>query len=98
MYLLLVMPKHPNKEINAAIEYAKSKDWKVETCNGHAWGQMFCPKNSPECRCGEHCITSIWSTPRNPEDHARKLRRIVDKCIFAAKAGGTDEEDEQNGI
>ena len=26
------------------------------------------------------CITSVWSTPKNPEGHARQLRREVDAC------------------
>jgi hypothetical protein len=41
---------------------------------------MFCPHNDPECRCGEFCITSIWGTPRNAENHARQIRRVVDGC------------------
>lgn len=38
------------------------------------------PLNDPECRCGEFCVSSIWSTPRNPENHARQIKRIVDRC------------------
>lgn len=29
-----------------------------------------------------HCQTSIWSTPRSTGNHARAIRRIVDKCQF----------------
>lgn len=30
---------------------------------------------------GEFCISSIWSTPRNAENHAKQIRRVVDNCI-----------------
>jgi len=43
-------------------------------------GQDLLPHNDHECRCGEFCITSVWSTPKNPGNHARALRRVVDNC------------------
>jgi len=46
---------------------------------------MYCPYNDEECRCGEFCITSIWSTPKNPHHHARALRRVVDNCTSHRK-------------
>jgi len=77
------MKKHPNKEINSALEYAESKGWRIEKggSSAHAWGKMFCPYNDSECWCGEFCVNSIWSTPKNPTNHAKKIRRAVDKCI-----------------
>jgi len=73
--------RHPDKEVEAALAYAEVRGWQVETSRrGHAWGVMKCANNDPDCRCGEFCITSIWSTPRNPHAHARSLRRIVDNC------------------
>lgn len=76
------MPRnsHPNKEVESALQYAESKGWRVEVGGGHAWGRMYCPDNSKDCRCGEFCITSIWSTPKNPVNHAKQLRRVVDNC------------------
>jgi hypothetical protein len=41
---------------------------------------MYCPYNDEECRCGEFCVVSIWSTPRNAGNHARALKRVVDNC------------------
>jgi len=78
------MPRkpHPDKHIEAALTHAEAAGWRIEKSSGHAWGKMFCPRNSKLCRCGEFCITSIWSTPRNPHSHARQLRRVVDKCIL----------------
>jgi len=53
---------------------------------------MYCPYNDEECRCGEFCITSIWSTPKNPGNHARALRRVVDNCSRQRATGGSAEE------
>jgi hypothetical protein len=88
--------RHPNKEVEQALRHAERQGWRVEPGGSHAWGRMYCPRNLPECRCGEFCITSIWSTPRNAENHARQLRRIVDNCVFR----GADEciEESSDGI
>lgn len=72
--------KHPKKEIAAAIEYALSKGWRVTEGGSHAWGKMYCPFNDKDCRCGEFCISSIWSTPKSATNHANHIRRVVDNC------------------
>jgi hypothetical protein len=74
--------RHPDKEIQAAIDYAQDHGWRIEVGGSHAWGKMRCPHNSSDCRCGIFCIQSIWSTPGNATNHARLLRRVVDNCIF----------------
>ncbi len=60
------MPResHPKKDIEAALQYAESRGWRVDVGGSHAWGKMFCPYNSRNCHCGGFCITSIWSTPK----------------------------------
>jgi len=74
-----VHPKHPKKEINAALDHADSLELKVErTVAGHKWGRIV-------CTCG--AWTSVWSTPRSPENHGRQLRRWVAQHIH-----GADEE------
>ncbi|MCE2904364.1 MAG: hypothetical protein LW814_04905 [Anabaena sp. CoA2_C59] len=73
--------QHPNKEIQAALEYAVTKGWSVKVGGSHAWGKIYCPYNDSECRCGIFCINSISSTPRNPTNHAKQIRKVVDKCI-----------------
>jgi len=72
--------KHPNKDIEAALAFAEANGWLVKEGGGHAWGKMYCPENSAECRCGEFCISSIWSTPRNPVNHAKQIYRVVKNC------------------
>lgn len=76
--------KHPNKEIEAALEHAENRGWSIEKTKGHAhaWGKMKCPQNDPACWGGKNCTKSIWSTPKRPQDHAKDLKRIVDKCTF----------------
>jgi hypothetical protein len=71
---------HPKAEVEAALRHAEQQGWRVEVGGSHAWGRMYCPYNAHDCRCGEFCITSIWSTPKNAGNHARQLLRIVNKC------------------
>ena len=75
--------KYSKSEIEAALKYAESKGWHVEVGGGHAWGKMYCPYNNSDCRCGEFCISSIWSTPKNVGNHSKQIRRIVDNCTGA---------------
>ena len=77
--------KHPNKDIREALEYAKQKGWQVKQGGSHAWGKIYCPYNDSDCRCGEFCKISIWSTPKNPINHAKQIRRVVDNCIYNQK-------------
>ena len=78
------MKKHPNKEIREAISYAVKQGWTVKEASprSHSWGQIYCPNRDANCRCGEFCITSIWTTPKNPSNHARQIKRIVEGCIY----------------
>ncbi|ADJ27355.1 hypothetical protein [Nitrosococcus watsonii] len=73
--------RHSKQVIERALQHAESKGWRIEVGGSHAWGKMYCPANDADCRCGEFCITSIWSTPKNSSNHARQLRRVVDRCI-----------------
>ena len=72
--------RHSKKEVEAALAYAESMEWRIEKATGHAWGRLYCPFNNRQCRCGEFCVISIWSTPKNPGNFARQIRRVVDNC------------------
>ena len=62
-------PKHPKKDIDKALDYADELGFVVErTIAGHKWGRIV-------CTCG--AWVSIWSTPKNPSNHGRQLRRWV---------------------
>lgn len=71
------MPRHvhPKKDVEDALRHAENAGWRVTVGGSHAWGRMYCPYNDKDCRCGEFCITSVWSTPKSPGSHARALRR-----------------------
>ena len=85
---------HPNKDVEAAVRYAEANGWQVKE-GGH-WGFLYCPYNDDECRCGTRCKAGIWSTPKNPGNHAKQLRQVVGGCT-ARKAvlGGTVEGPER---
>jgi hypothetical protein len=36
-------PKHPNKEIEAAVCYAEEEGWTWFKVKGHAWDKLYCP-------------------------------------------------------
>jgi hypothetical protein len=79
--------KHTKSDIESALVHAEKNGWIIKiNKNGHAWGTMLCPFNNENCRCGMYCRRSIWSTPRNPRDHADDLRNAVDKCICLSQS------------
>jgi hypothetical protein len=73
--------RHPHKEIEKVVAYAESLDWRVIEGSGHAWAYLYCPRAD---RSG--CKVGVWSTPKNPENHARQVRRQVDSCPHRSKA------------
>lgn len=81
-------PKHPKKEVELAIRHAEAQGWRIEVRGSHAWGKMYCPNKPEACRCGEYRITSIWSTPKNPGNHARMLKRVVNHCSAPNRTAG----------
>lgn len=75
--------KHKDKHVEAAIEYAESKGWRVVlNKRGYAWGRLYCPHSD---RSG--CRQSVWSTPKSGENHAKTLIKLIDKCTCS---GGED--------
>lgn len=67
-------PRHPNKEIEAAVQHAEDRGWTVTLSTGHAWGRIRCPHGQGGCQ------RWVYSTPSDPTAHARFLRRTVDNC------------------
>ncbi|WZO97855.1 hypothetical protein EP7_004907 [Isosphaeraceae bacterium EP7] len=70
-------PRHPNKEIEAAVQEAEALGWTWQASNGHAWGRLDCPAKNRD-----GCSFSVWSTPRNPANHARKIRSDLARCTY----------------
>ena len=69
------MARHQNKHIAEAVSYAESLGWRLRMSDGHVWGLLWCPEASRD-----GCRLHVFSTPRNPEGHARWLRREIDRC------------------
>ncbi|MDR3434811.1 MAG: hypothetical protein P4L95_23395 [Rouxiella aceris] len=78
------MNKHPNKHIQAAIEYALQHGWEwVEAgSSSHAFCRLRCG-NSVSDHQGHQ--RSVWSTPRVAEHHAQQIKRAVDQCPDSKK-------------
>lgn len=74
--------KHPNKEIETVLQHAEANGWRVKESDGHPWGQTYCPNHmDPCCNGGMWCRMSVWSTPKNPENDAKKIKRRIDNCV-----------------
>lgn len=71
----MARPRHPNKEIEAAVAHAEALGRRVVPISGDAWGRLYCPWADRD-----GCMVSVWSTPRNAENHAKAIRRDVARC------------------
>ena len=71
------MNDHPNKHIREAVNYAFAHGWRLRKAGprGHIWGLLLCP-----LAARDGCRQQVFSTPRVPEDHAARIRRMVNHC------------------
>lgn len=68
-------PRHPKKEVEEILELAETRGWLVESPRpGHPWGKATCRRE------GHDCLVWIWSTPKDPANHAKQIRRAVNRC------------------
>jgi len=76
--------RHPQKEVEAAIQTAETKGWRYKQAghSSHAWGRLLCPLQQQE-----GCSLSIWSTPKDATVHAKQILRVIKLCPHV------DEED-----
>jgi len=90
---MLTRKRHPNKEIESAIQFAEENSWtfKPPGKSAHAFGILKCPHNDRECRCGRFCKASVWRTPRSSENEAGKIRKVVENCIHQSEQGNEDQ-------
>jgi hypothetical protein len=77
------MSDHKNKHIRAAVDYALERGWRFVPAGprAHICGTLYCPHAGRD-----GCFRRVYSTPRVPEDHARKLRHAVDYCPHSTEA------------
>lgn len=81
----MTRPTHPNKEIEAAVSHSEELGWRFVKGKGHCWGRLLCPRNDRD-----GCQISVWSTPREPENHAKRIRKVVDRCAHAHPENGNE--------
>lgn len=69
--------RHPNKHIREAIKYAEQNGWTFLKAGprAHRYGTLYCP-----LRTQDGHRQAVFSTPRSPENHARRIRQSVDNC------------------
>jgi len=68
------MARHPKKPIREAIKFAEDNGWTFTKASSraHIFGVLWCQLGD---RTG--CRFRVYSTPRSPENHARRIRRAV---------------------
>ncbi|ASB76831.1 TPA: hypothetical protein ACG0AS_002929 [Enterobacter hormaechei subsp. hoffmannii] len=73
------MKTHPNKHIQAAIEYAVTQGWVwvPPGDSAHCFCKLRC--GNPEGEHRDHQM-SVWSTPKSAENHAKQIIRMVKRC------------------
>ena len=73
-------PQHPDKDIEKAVKYAEKRGWVYHPSgnSAHAWGRLLCPLKKRE-----GCSMSVWCTPRNPQNHAKQIKKRIDECIHS---------------
>lgn len=67
--------RHSDKDIRKALKLARSAGWTSEEGRGHRFATL---------RCGEGCGVVVWSTPRNPTTHAKRIREAIQRCPHSA--------------
>ena len=93
MEYLLRRKKHTSKEIEAVILELEALGWSLIEGKGHCWGILRCPANDQDCRCGLFCQMSVWSTPKNPQQHAKKLLKKALACVKLQKKDDRHADD-----
>ena len=82
------MKSHQNKHIREAVNYAIERGWRLTESTGHVWGQLLCPLQTRE-----GCVIRVFGTPKNPENHAKWIRRNVEKCPHMPAIPADEPED-----
>jgi ribosomal protein L33 len=79
--------RHP-KEVERALRFAEENGWTIRRRDrGHSWGVMVCAHQGSNA-----CRVSIWSTPKNPGNHANRLEQRVRNCPHRKASKVGDEE------
>ena len=58
-----------------AVQAMEAAGWRIEMSRGHIWAKAKCPAFTPD-----GCIAHIHSTPKKPENHAKRLQALKEAC------------------
>lgn len=83
---------HPKNELEQGSQACRGAGLELGRKGQSRFWEMYCPYNDKEFCCGEFSITSIWSTLKNPGNHANALQRVVDRCTTHRKSRNTDDD------
>jgi hypothetical protein len=61
----------PEQGTRKALKLSHESGWSLEEGKGHRFGTV---------RCGAGCAVAVWSTPRNPSTHAKRIREALVRC------------------
>lgn len=86
----MTRPRHSKKEVEEAIQYAEAKGWRLREM-GH-FGRLFCAKADRD-----GCQVGVNGTPRDNDNHAKQIKRAVDRCPHQEEPGDANEE-KQEGV
>ncbi len=78
-------PRHTSSELEAAVRYAEELGWRVMMGTGHNWCRLYCTEASRD-----GCQVGVYSTPKNAGNHARHIKRAIDRCPHGATASNPD--------
>jgi len=79
MVATVTRARHPKKEVEEAVQYAEGKNWTLRAM-GH-WGRLFCPHGDRD-----GCQVGVNGTPKNAGNHARQIKRAIDRCPHIQEA------------
>jgi hypothetical protein len=81
--------RHVKKDVQYTLEHAREEGMIVQIVhNGHLWGRVICPD------CGQ--VIRVYCTPSNPSEHAKDIRRKVDRCITLHTAPTESDREEED--
>ncbi len=63
--------RHSSKDIRKALKLASDNGWQTDYGTGHRFATV---------RCGSGCEIAVWSTPRNPTTHAKRIHEALHRC------------------
>ena len=64
--------RHASKEVREALAVVEREGWTLVRRSGHAWALIRCPRGC--------CQLSVFATPQNPGNHARRIAQAPSKC------------------